>query len=148
MTFSIINLAGERALVQGTDAYGNTGKAMVSAYEWAQLKTEQKHQELHEEFDAKVKEFFAPLTDAIEQLETAHTAVNTDPLFYIVEQEATPAVEGQAEKLRRLDRDSVILRLIEQDADTSRLIWIDEHTLEILAADAVVPTAAPEQVSA
>lgn len=144
--FTTINLAGGRVLVQGKDQFGNEGKTVLDGVEWNQLKVERKHDELHEEFDAKIAEFFKPLTEAAAQLEAAHSKPNVDPLFYIVEQEATPGQEAQHEQLRMLDRDSVILRLLEQDAATDRLIWISDTELEILeASDANV--ADTDQVS-
>jgi hypothetical protein len=130
MSFTIINLAGDRALVKGRDAQGNHGQQIIDAAEWNEFNAHKKHEEAHADFDAAVEEFFAPLNEAVDALkETAKP--KQDPLFYVTVQEATASVEGAHEVLVRLSHDSAILRLIEQDPDTERLIWVND-SLEIL----------------
>jgi hypothetical protein len=131
MSFNIINLAGDRALVKGRDAQGTHGQQILDAAEWNEFNARNKHGEAHEAFDAAVEEFFAPLNAAVDALkETAKPKL--DPLFFVTVQEGSAPVEGTNEVLVHLSHDSAVLRLIEQDPDTDRLIWVND-SLEILA---------------
>ena len=130
MSFTITNLAGNRALVKGQDALGNSGQQILDAEEWNEFSARNKHEEAHEAFDAAVEEFFAPLQDAVEALkETGKPKL--DPLFFVTVQEGSAAVEATAEVIVHLHQHSAILRLIEQDSNTDRLIWVNDE-LEIL----------------
>ena len=126
--FNITRLAGERALVQGTDE-GET--AILWTGEFDRLKGNTALKDAEADFDAKVKEFFAPVVEASEAFEQAKKAALTvnDPAFRVVVQEAIEATAGQRERVHILSRDSAILRLIES-GDTSRLLWVN-GTIEI-----------------
>ena len=128
--FNITRLAGERALVQGTDE-GET--AILDTFEFDLLKGNPALKEAEADYDAKVKEFFAPVTEASEAFEQAKKAALTvnDPAFRVVVQEAIEATAGQAERVHILGRDAAILRLIES-GDTSRLLWVN-GAIEITA---------------
>ena len=136
MSFTITNLAGDRALVKGRDAAGNHGQQILDAAEWNEFKARNEHNDAHEAFDAAVEEFFAPLNAAVDALkETGKPKL--DPLFFVTVQEGSAPVEGTQEVLVHLSHDSAVLRLVEQDPDTDRLLWVND-TLEILA-DAPAP---------
>ena len=128
--FNITRLAGERALVQGTDEGETT---ILYTGEFDELKGNTALKEAEAEFDTKVKEFFAPVTEASEAFEQAKKAALTvnDPAFRVVVQEAIEATAGQAERVHILGRDAAILRLIES-GDTSRLLWVN-GAIEITA---------------
>ena len=128
--FNITRLAGERALVQGTDE-GET--AILDTFEFDLLKGNPALKEAEAEFDTKVKEFFAPVVEASEAFEQAKKAAQqvNDPAFRVVVQEAIEATAGQAERVHILGRDAAILRLIES-GDTSRLLWVN-GAIEITA---------------
>ena len=128
--FNITRLAGERALVQGTDEGETT---ILYTDEFDRLKGNTALKEAEAEFDTKVKEFFAPVTEASEAFEQAEKAALTvnDPAFRVVVQEAIEATAGQAERVHILGRDAAILRLIES-GDTSRLLWVN-GAIEITA---------------
>ena len=128
--FNITRLAGERALVQGTDE-GET--AILDTFEFDLLKGNPALKEAEADFGAKVKEFFAPVVEASEAFEQAKKAALTvnDPAFRVVVQEAIEATAGQAERVHILGRDAAILRLIES-GDTSRLLWVN-GAIEITA---------------
>jgi hypothetical protein len=131
MSFTITNLAGDRALVKGRDAAGGYGSQILDAAEWNAFKAQSGHSDAHEAFDAAVEEFFAPLNAAVEALkDTAKPKL--DPLFFVTVQEGSKAVEATDEVIVALSHDSAVLRLVEQDADTDRLLWVND-TLEILA---------------
>lgn len=139
--FTTTALAGDRVLVQGTDFQGTTNKTVLSSREFNDIVRERDHLALHEEFDASVKAFYAPITAAAEALEKAHEVV-IDPLFFIVEQEGTDGVASKSEVIRHLQHDTVVLRLIEQDPATTRLVWVGED-LEILAAQPAAVQSTP-----
>ena len=121
--FNVTRLAGARALVQGTDEGEST---ILFTTEYDELKGNTALKEAEADFDTKVKEFFAPVTEASEAFEQAKKAALTvnDPAFRVVVQEAIEATAGQRERVHILGRDSAILRLIES-GDTSRLLWVN-----------------------
>ena len=121
--FNVTRLAGARALVQGTDEGEST---ILSTIEYDELKGNTALKEAEADFDAKVKEFYAPVVEASEAFEQAKKAALTvnDPAFRVVVQEAIEATAGQHERVHILGRDSAILRLIES-GDTSRLLWVN-----------------------
>lgn len=128
--FNITRLAGELALVQGTDE----GESIILfTGEYDELKGNTALKEAEADFGAKVKEFFAPVVEASEAFEQAKKAALTvnDPAFRVVVQEAIEATAGQAERVHILGRDAAILRLIES-GDTSRLLWVN-GAIEITA---------------
>ena len=128
--FNVTRLAGSRALVQGTDEGEST---ILSTMEYDELKGNTALKDAEADFDAKVKEFFAPVTEASEAFEQAKKAALTvnDPAFRVVVQEAIEATAGQRERVHILGRDTAILRLIDS-GDTSRLLWVN-GTIEITA---------------
>lgn len=131
MSFTITNLAGDRALVTGTDFAGTAGKLLVDASEWNEFNANNKHMDAHDAFDAAVEEFFAPLNDAVAALKDTGKP-KLDPLFFVTVQEGSAAVEATAEVVVHLSHDSAVLRLIEQNPATDRLLWVND-ALEILA---------------
>ena len=145
MTFAIINLAGDRALVKGRDAAGTYNQQILDASEWKEFTARNKHNDAHEAFDAAVEAFFAPLNEAVDALkETAKPKL--DPLFFVTVQEGSAAVAETSEVIVHLHQHSAILRLIEQDPDTDRLLWVND-TLEILELqDPKSPTITPVAV--
>ena len=126
--FNVTRLAGKRALVQGTDEGEST---ILFTMEYDELKGNTALKEAEADFDTKVKEFFAPVVEASEAFEQAKKAALTvnDPAFRVVVQEAIEATAGQTERVRIVQRDTAILRLIES-GDTSRLLWVN-GTIEI-----------------
>ena len=130
MSFTITNFAGNRALVKGTDNLGVSGQQILDAEEWNEFNARNRHDDAHDAFDAAVEEFFAPLQGAIDALKTTGKP-KLDPLFFVTVQEGSAAVEATAEVVVHLHQHSAILRLIEQDPNTDRLLWVND-TLEIL----------------
>ena len=128
-TFEKRNLANHRALVTGLDEAGVQHQTVLDTEEWDQLNKRTGFTAAIEEYDAKVAEFFKPLTEAADRLENAHK-IQTDPAFYVVEQEGVQPTEGQPEMLHFLSHDSVVIRLIEE-GHTNRLVWVGDD-IEIL----------------
>ena len=121
--FNVTRLAGQRALVQGTDEGEST---ILFTFEYDELKGNTALKEAEADFGAKVKEFFSPVVEASEAFEQAKKAALTvnDPAFRVVVQEAIEATAGQHERVHILGRDTAILRLIDS-GDTSRLLWVN-----------------------
>ena len=121
--FNVTRLAGKRALVQGTDEGEST---ILYTGEFDELKGNTALKEAEADFGAKVKEFFAPVVEASEAFEQAKKAALTvnDPAFRVVVQEAIEATAGQTERVRIVQPDTAILRIIES-GDTSRLLWVN-----------------------
>ena len=128
-TFEKRNLANHRALVTGFDEAGVQHQTVLDTEEWDQLNKRTGFTAAIEEYDAKVAEFFKPLTEAADRLENAHK-IQTDPAFYVVEQEGVQPTEGQPEVLHFLSHDSVVIRLIEEGHE-DRLVWVGDD-IEIL----------------
>lgn len=140
MTFKVQTLAGQAAVISGTDINGITGQCVVSTYQWDHLKKDLAVRAAHEEFDAAASEFYAPLeaaTDALIEAQKQHNADTIDPAFEIVLEEGTEAVAATRRKAIKLDRDTVLLRLID-DGQGDRLIWVND-CLEILAETPAYP---------
>jgi hypothetical protein len=127
--FTITRLVNDRAIVRGTDVFGTEGTTTVSTKQWDEVQADTQYKQAEADFESTVEEFFKPLTDA-------HNAMHqklerpTDASSYIVLDEGSEGVPAQPRHLIRLNRDSVILRLVEQ-GDISRLVWVDDE-LEIL----------------
>lgn len=133
-SFTLTDLVGDRTLVEGTDARGNTGSTVVSNKEWREIAGTSEFNKATEAFDAAVDKFFKPLVDAAEALEHAVVETPKDPASYVVLEEGTEGVEAKDPVVVKLSRDSVILRLIEEGGKSAdRLAWINDE-LEVLAA--------------
>lgn len=136
--FNITELANDNVLVEGTDVRGNDGQQVLQASQWFERKRRQEVAQAHDEFDASVEAFFAPIAEAAAALEEAHK-LQIDPLLYVVEQEAVEGRAPQAERLVQLDTASVILRAIE-GGHTDRLIWVNGE-LTVTAKPVSAPAA-------
>jgi hypothetical protein len=127
--FTITRLVGDRAIVAGTDTFGSEGKTVVSTTQWDEVKANTAFKQAEVDFTSAVEEFFAPLTQAAEAMHTKLERPD-DAASYIVFDEGSEGTPAKQRQLVRLERDSVILRLVEQ-GDTTRLVWVDDE-LEIL----------------
>lgn len=127
--FTTTNLTGERVLVRGTDQFGTEGQAVVFASQWNDVKARSSHMEAHESFEAAVEEFFAPIMEAADLLNSS-AQPKVDPISYVVLQEGTEAEQGRDEIAVKLTVDSIVLRLLEQ-GDYDRLVWVNDQ-LEVL----------------
>lgn len=136
MTFSITTLSGHRALVRGTDNHGTTDEAVLDTTQWDEIKAHFAGDSAMEDFDAAVKEFFAPIMEAQEKLDAAVKARETDPLAELVVHEPVEATAGHAGLSYTLTKDSQVLRLLEE-GKSDRLVWV-KGTLEITADDVVM----------
>lgn len=131
MTFTVTNLMNHRAVVQGTDVFGNNGQTIVSTQQWDEIKAARDFEQAHEAFDIEVQEFFKPLTDAAERAAQATAGKAEDAIGYLVLEEGSDGEVARPERRARLSKDSIVLRLIEQ-GDTDRLMWVGDNQLEVL----------------
>lgn len=135
-TFSTTELANDRVLVNGHDASGTFNQVILDGAEFHALKRHEAASASLEDYDAAVEQFFAPLVSAAEAYEDSLKVVD-DPAFYVVVSEGTEGTPARAEERRRLQQDTVVLRLIEQ-GNTGRLVWVN-GAVEVLAQ--ATPTA-------
>ena len=127
MSFTVTYLAGDRALVQ-EDAH----QIILDAEEYLAMKLRQEKTGLIAQYDQSVADFFKPLTDVADKIKSVEEQENRiDPDFHFVLAEGTEGEEPVRREVYRLEKDTVILRLIEEGR-TERLIWIGDQ-LEILA---------------
>ena len=127
MSFTITYLAGDRALVQE-----DTHQIIIDAEEYLAMKLRQEKTGLIAQYDQSVADFFKPLTDVADKIKSVEEQENRiDPDFHFVLAEGTEGEEPVRREVYRLEKDTVILRLIEEGR-TERLIWIGDQ-LEILA---------------
>ncbi len=138
--FTITPLAGSGVLVEGEDVRGYMDQEVLNPTVWEGLKLREKHADAVAKVDAAIEALVAPIMEAAAEANAVLSAASLDPLLYVVEQEQVENVPGQPQILRKLDRDSIVLRAIEEGAE-DRLLWINGHLQ--LTAQPVTP-AVPE----
>lgn len=146
MTFTTINLTGNRVLVRGTDVHGASGEATLDAGQWNELNARTDVDRAQQAFDAAVNEFFDPLVKAAEAAKRSAERPD-DSVSYVVIDEGSEGQPSRPKHIVHLTRDSIVLRLIEE-GNTDRLIWVNgelEVTEASVAPTPSAPAAAPEQ---
>lgn len=145
MSFTTLNLTGERVLVKGTDSQGTEGSVVIDAAEWNEVKRHAAVGQAQENFDATVEEFFAPLMAAAERFSGSFEKPKLDPMSYVTLHEGTEAVQGRDEVTIKLGHDSIVLRIIEA-GETDRLVWVGDNleVLEVLDLPASASASTPE----
>jgi hypothetical protein len=133
MSFEIQYMLGNKAKVSGTDSAGITGATVVDTTEWEQLKQQLDTDTAIAAADEKIKQFLAPLVEAVDEIKAAKAGPTPDSLEYVVTKPGVDAVAGQEEELTQLSLDSIILRAIEEGQE-ARLMWVDESTLGVVRA--------------
>jgi hypothetical protein len=141
-SFTTQPLMGQRVMVRGTDSAGVEGSCVLSSAQWEDVKTHQQYDQAEDAFTKAVDEFFAPLIAAAEAANKQVEKKADDPMSYVVLKEEVDSVMGTPAQLIRLDRDSIILRLIEA-GDTDRLVWVNDQ-LEVAEAPAPATTPVDE----
>lgn len=137
MTFSTSKLTGGRVLVQGTDGRGVDGQEVLDSSVWESIKAMQSHRKAEDNFDQAVEEFFKPLTEAADKLRDTLNMPALDTDAYVVIEEGTDGEAPVSRHVEKLDRDGVILRLLE-GGQHDRLVWVNGQ-LEVLAPQAPAP---------
>ena len=122
--FTVTKLMGGGTLVEGTDVTGKEGRTILVSDRWEMLQSIRLHKQASEVFDASVKEFFAPLTEAAEAAKAIANPTSEDWSKVVV----TEGTEGAEPEVVVLDMDGIILRLLDE-TDGSMLRWIGEDTL-------------------
>ena len=130
-SFITTMLADRRALVTGSDEQSVSHSTILDASEFIELRQRDEVLAAGEAFDAAVEAFFAPITEAAEAAGKA-MQVERDDAFFVVIQEEEMGRAPKREVIHQLNRDTVILRMIES-GNTSRLLWVGD-SIEILAA--------------
>lgn len=132
--FTITKLAGHRALVQGTDFTGTEGKVVLDTYEWDSIDAHLAKHDTADAYEDALAEFYAPLNKALAEIENAAAPV-VDDLFQVVITEGSEGTAPVQSEVISIGHHTAILRLINTQPDTDRLIWVDEGQLEIIAAE-------------
>ena len=131
-TFTTTALANGSVLVTGA-AGTRSYQTILDGRGFASIKQHEAVDMAEKDYDQKVRDFFAPLTDAAVALgEAARPTI--DPAFIYIVEEGEEPVEGRPATIIELDEDTVILRLIEQGR-VDRLQWATiggEDTILIL----------------
>jgi len=144
MTFTTINLTGNRVLVRGTDITGATGECTLDGNQWVELNGRSDLDKAQAAFDAAVEEFFAPLTKAAEAAKRS-IEVPEDSNAYVVLDEGSEGEARRPKQVVKLTRDSQVLRLIES-GNTDRLIWVNDQ-LEVTESSVAPTPSAPAVAS-
>lgn len=117
MGFTTRSVVGGGTFVEGTDAVGNYGSAILHDHAWAAYQQHIEHSAAMEEYDTAVKAFFAPLVEAAEAVKAD---AKKDWSTIVVEE----SVEGTRGTGISLGPDGVILRILEE-TDGSSLRWVN-----------------------
>ena len=128
--FHTTKLAGDRVLVQGTDANEST---ILDSTQFDELVARDSFKDAEASFNDAVQSFFAPIVEAAETAETLLTMARelADPAFSFELEPEVKGVEGKPAVRLHLDHDTVVLRMI-ASGDTSRLLWVNGQ-IEIVA---------------
>ena len=124
MTLSTIPLISGGYLVKGTDAEGNKGTTILNSDSWDALVHLRTHEVAQEQFDAVVKEFFAPLTDAADQAKAQLKGATQDWGTVTLGKR----VVGHEAQVVHLDADGILLRLL-HEGQGDLLRWVNDETL-------------------
>ena len=144
--FKTIRLANHRVLVDGTDAFGNSGRTVLDSTQWDGIKAELTKSTVEDQFNAAVEEFYAPLLEKIDAIVADAQKSVVDDAYVLTVGETVDAVEAVEPTVYRLNQDSAILRLIEEGR-TDRLVWVND-SLEIIAEQDETPANAEASVDA
>lgn len=141
MSFTTTPMIGNRVLVSGTDSFGVTGKEILDSTQWVGINEHKEFDQASASFDQAVEDFFAPIIEAAEAMHKTLDKPTVDSIDYVVLHEAVEGVPAQRGELVKLNRDSVVLRLIEQ-GDFARLVWVND-SLEVLEVAVNVAPSVP-----
>ena len=144
--FKTTRLANHRVLVDGTDAFGYTGRTVLYSTQWDGIQAKINQTTAEDLFNKAVEEFYAPLIEKIDAIVAADEKSIVDDVYTLVVGEAVEAVDAVAPTVYRLSQDSAILRIL-QDGDVDRLVWVGDK-LEIIAEQDETPAEAEASVDA
>ena len=132
--FNITTLAGNMLLVTGS-----ANQAVVlDTSEWDGVAAIIAEHDAQHTYDTKVEEFFAPLQAAADELEKVTLgAAAQDPAFIVTLHEEVEGVPAEDAVQMHLSTEATIVRLL-LAGDFSRLIWVGDKEIAILALDSVV----------
>ena len=127
--FNTTRLAGARMLVTN----GGKKQTILDTEQWDYIKSLTETNEAQADFDKAVKDFFAPLTEAVDKIEAAK-APKVDETYVVVVGETVEGTPGKQARAYHLSHDAAVLRILES-GDPSRLVWVGNDAIEIVAAD-------------
>lgn len=122
--FTLIRGTGHTAVIRGTDKYGLYGSQVVDTTVWDRLVEAHEMLDKAEAADEAIAEFFAPLRQALESLDSEDEAVE-DPLNPVkVLEEGTPHQHATEAVVIELDHDGVLIDAVTQGL-FDRLAWVE-----------------------
>jgi hypothetical protein len=119
MSFTVTPLLGEQFLVSGTDQAGTTGQAVLRSPAWAAVLLARKQQELDVKFDERVRDFFAPLTEMMEEFEQ-----DEKDLFELTHVVLSEGADAKPTEVIHLDPSGIVLNLIDRGR-YDELVWVN-----------------------
>ena len=134
--FNITKLAGHKLLVTG-----DANQAVVlDTTEWDGVAAIVAKHDAQHAYDTAVEEFFAPLQGAADKLEKAGLdSTLQDPAFVVTLHDEVEGTESKDAVQMILSNEATIVRLL-LAGDFSRLVWVGDKEIAILALDPVVET--------
>lgn len=120
MTFTVTPLVSGGYLVEGQDGKGAKGTTVLRSEAWDYVLHLRAHEVADADFDATVKEFFAPIMEAAD----AHKAAVAGPANTWSTVTFGENVEGKRARTFELDEDGVLLRILDE-TDGSTLRWVN-----------------------
>lgn len=129
MTFTTTALLDGGVLVEGTDSKGNDGTTILKSERWTAVLHMRAHEVAQDQFDAAVKEFFAPLTDAADAAKAllSNTTSNGKDWGHVTLGED---VEGTQSQIVELDEDGILLRMLAEGAH-DQLRWVNDRLVAV-----------------
>ena len=144
MTFTVVPLQGNEALIRGVDRFGTEGNMVVPTHQYNQLKKYGEADNSLDDLNAAFKEFFAPLDEALDAYADAVKAEQSPVEDVIILEEAVEAVEYKPEVRVVLNHATKVLLLIERN-ETDRLIWVNNF-LHVTEGEAITNAPVAEDV--
>jgi hypothetical protein len=123
MAFTTTPVVGGGTFVEGTDAVGTHGSAILHDRAWSAYQDHIAMDAAMQQYDAAVKEFFAPLVEAAE---AAKPSDKKDWQHITVGEE----VEGSTPDIIHLGPEGIVLRII-AETDGSSLRWVNGNLIAL-----------------
>ena len=127
MTFTVTPLVSGGYLVEGQDIKGVVDTTVLRSEAWDYVLHLRAHEVADADFDATVRDFFAPLTDAAE----AHRQTVAGPRNEWATVTFGEDVEGKQARTLELDESGVVLRILDE-TDGSSLRWVGGSLVAVL----------------
>ena len=123
--FAVTPLISGGYLVDGEDAVGTKGSTVLRSEAWDAAEYVRDASVAVDEFDAKVKEFFAPVVEAADKLHAVGEEANEFATVTIGE-----VVEDKESTTIELDEAGILLNILNQ-GEFDRLRWVSGELVAV-----------------